>query len=410
MSERKLLEGVKIVELATFIAVPSATRMLADMGAEVIKIEGAKGDNLRWTAPTEGRPQDHSENTTFDLENANKMSLGLDMKSPGGRKIFFQLLEKADIFVTNWRPQALERAKLSYADLKTVFPKLVYANATGYGEKGPDKDLPGFDYTAFFARGGMLGTLYQKGTVPMNVVPGLGDHQCGMMLAAGILAAYINAQRTGKGEKVSTNLLHTAIYTQGIMIQGAQYTDYGQVYPIDRRETISPFIVAYKTKDDRFIQICMPVYDAYYPTFMKCIGREDLAEDERYTKMEVVAKYKRSPELYDILWDAFQTKTVKEWAEIFTAHDIPFSIAQTWEEILEDKQAWAVDSFYKMQYPNGNNRTLVRIPIDFEEMGLPEYKQAPLVGGDNYKILGSLGYTKEQIDEMIANKEVCAWK
>lgn len=410
MASNKPLEGVKVVELATFIAVPATGRILADLGAEVIKIESPAGDNIRFTAPTEGRPLNQHENTTFDLENANKLGIGLNTKTETGMKVLFQLLEDADIFLTNWRPQALERGGLDYNQLKKRFPKLVYGNITGYGEKGPDKDLPGFDYTAFFARGGMLGTLYQKGTVPMNVIPGLGDHQCAMMLAAGVLAAYIRAQKTGKGEKVSTNLLHTAIYVQGIMVQAAQYTDYGQVYPIDRRTTISPFIIAYKTKDDRFVQICMPVYDAYYPKFMASIGRADLAEDERYTKLENVAENKLSTELYDLIWNQFLTKTATEWAEIFTRDDIPFSVAQTWEEILEDQQAWGIDTFYKMKYDNGNERTLVRPPLDMEEMGLPEYKRGPLLGEDSQAILKKLSYSDAQIKEMIEKKEVIIWK
>lgn len=290
MSNQKPLAGMKVVELATFIAVPAAGRMLADMGAEVIKIESPAGDNLRYTAPTEGRPLDQYENTTFDLENANKKGICINIKSEAGRKILFELLDKADVFLTNWRPAALQRAGLDYETLKGRYPSLVYGNVTGYGEKGEDKDLPGFDYTAFFARAGILGSLYQKGTVPMNVIPGLGDHQCAVALTAGVLAAYVKAKTTGHGEWVSTNLLHMSIYTQGIMIQAAQYPDYGQPYPIDRRTTTSPFILAYKTKEDRFIQVCMPVYDAYYAKFMTCIGRADLAEDERYTKLEVVGK------------------------------------------------------------------------------------------------------------------------
>lgn len=410
MASNKPLEGMKVVELATFIALPAASRILADLGADVIKIESPAGDNLRYTAPSEGRPLDQLENTTFDLENANKRGLGLNTKTEKGKAILFQLLEKADVFLTNWRPQALERAGLDYEQLKKRFPKLIYGNITGYGEKGPDKDLPGFDYTAFFARGGISGSLYQKGTVPMNVIPGLGDHQCGMILAAGVLAAYIKAQKTGRGDKVSTSLLQTSIYTQAIMIQAAQYTEYGQPYPIDRRTTANPFTLCYKSKDDRFIQVCMPVYDAYYPKFISCIGRPDLAEDPRYTNLAEVNKNKRQTEVYDIVWEQFATKTVDEWAKIFTENDIPFSVAQTWEEILEDKQAWAIDTFYRMKYPNGNDRVMVRIPLNLEEMGLPEYKRGPLLGEDSPAILKELGYSDADINEMVEKKEVIVWK
>lgn len=411
MSTRKRpLDGVKVVELATFIAVPAAGRLLADMGADVIKIESPKGDNLRWTAPGEGRPLDDHENTTYDLENANKRGLCLNTKTEMGRKILFQLLEEADVFLTNWRPDALERAGLDYNALKNRFSKLVYGNATGYGEVGPDRDLPGFDFTAFFARGGFLGSLYQKGTVPSNVVPGLGDHQAAMPLAAGIIAALYQAKQTGLGEKVSVNLLHTSIYMQGIMIQASQYPDYGQVYPIDRRTTTNPFIVAYKTKDDRFIQVCMPVYDSYYNNFMKCLGREDLVDDPRYCKMVDLDKAKRSPEVYDIVWAAMLEKTVKEWAEIFTKADIPFGVAQTWEEVLQDRQAWAVDTFYRMKYDNGHELSLVRLPVDMQENGLPPYRRGPLLGEDGPEILASLGYSEVQIKELEEKKDIIVQK
>lgn len=410
MSERKRpLEGVKVVELATFIALPAVGRILADMGAEVIKIESGKGDNLRWTAPTEGRPLDHHENTTFDLENAGKLGIGLDVRKDAGREILFKLLDEADIFLTNWRPGALERARLDYESLKERYPKLVYGNVTGYGETGPDKDLPGFDYTAFFARGGMLGTLYQKGTVPMNVIPGLGDHQVALGLTAGVLAALIHAKNTGQGEKVSSNLLHAAIYMQAIMVQAAQYPEYGQVYPIDRRTTTSPFILAYKTRDERFIQVCMPVYDAYYENFITCMGRPDLVGDERFCKLENMARQGLSPVLYDILVEQFATKTKEEWEKIFVEHDIPFGVAQTWEEILEDEQAWAIDTFHRMEYPNGSVKSLVRPPIDMKETGLPAYERGPMLGEHGPQILKRLGYDEERIQALLEDKTLIVW-
>lgn len=139
-TENRPLEGVKVVELATFIAIPAVGRILADMGADVVKIESTKGDNLRYTAPNEGRPSDPHEDTNFDLENANKKGIVLDVRTEKGKEILFKLLEDADILLTNWRPQALARQNLTYEDLKDRFPKLVYGNITGYGEKGPDKD------------------------------------------------------------------------------------------------------------------------------------------------------------------------------------------------------------------------------------------------------------------------------
>lgn len=407
-SSKNVLEGIKVVELANFIAAPACGRFLADLGANVIKIETPKGDPLRYTAPSEGRPLDQHENTTWDLENANKRSIALNVKSESGRKILFQLISEADILITNWRPAALKRSGLDYETLKERFPKLVYSQITGYGEKGPDKDLPGFDYTAFFARGGITGTLYEKGTVPMNVIPGLGDHQAGMYLAAGTVAALYRAKNTGEGEKVSVSLFQSAMYTVGMLLQAAQYPDHGLQYPINRRETPNPFLVAQKTKDGRFIQICMPPYNLYYDRFMKAIGREDLVGDERYCKIENLNG--RSSEVCDIIAEQIIQKDKDEWAEIFTEADIPFAIAQTWEELLEDEQAWANDYLYKMQYDNGNTRTLVRLPVNFEEMGLSKYDRGPLLGENSVEVLKEMGYSDEVIKEMEENKEIFNWR
>lgn len=399
---KRPLEGVKVVELATFIAVPAAGRFLADMGADVVKIESAKGDNLRWTAPGEGRPLDQHENTTFDLENANKKTITLDMRTEKGQEVLHKLLEGADIFLTNWRPQALARKNLTYDDLKERYPSLVYGNVTGYGEKGPDCDLPGFDYTAFFARGGWSGTLYQEGTVPGNWIPGLGDHQAAMDLAAGVLAALYRAKTVGVGEKVSVNLLHASIYAQAIMIQASQYgTEFGgQEYPIDRRENSNPWLPCAKTKDGRFMQICTPVYDQYYPAVMKAIGREDLLDDPVLSHVAELNKAGRTSEMYDLLQEALSTKTAAEWKRILTEADIPFSVCQTWSEVLVDEQARAVDCFFEMDYPRGA-KTLVRTPVDLETTPLPPYEKAPLLGEDTEDVLKSLGYSDSEIADMI---------
>lgn len=396
------LEGVKVVEMATFIAVPAAGRILADMGAKVIKIESAKGDNLRYTAPNEGRPLDPMEDTNFDLENANKKGIVLDLRDPKGKEVLFKLLEEADVFLTNWRPQALARQSLTYDDLKERFPKLVYASLTGYGDKGPDKDLPGFDYTAFFARSGWTGSLYQKGTVPGNLIPALGDHQAALALANGVLAALFRAARTGQGENVTTNLLHTAVWVQSFQIQGAQYgTEFNGVhYPFDRRDNPLPYQPAVQTADDRFLQVMGPNYGIYFPLIMKAIGREDLVSDPVFCDQRKLQDAGKVGELYDIIQEGFKQKTAAEWQPILTGLDIPFALCKTYEEVVDDEQAWANDVFYKMDYPRGP-KALVRVPINMTETPLPPYEKAPLLGEDTEEVLAGLGYSAEEIAGMV---------
>lgn len=398
---KRPLDGVKVVEMATFIAVPAVGRILADMGAEVIKIESSKGDNLRFTAPNEGRPSDPFEDTNFDLENANKKGIVLDMRSEKGKEVLFKLLDEADVFLTNWRPQALARQNLTYESLKERFPGLVYASLTGYGDKGSDKDLPGFDYTAFFARSGWAGSLYQKGTVPTNLIPALGDHQAALALTAGVLAALLRASKTGQGEKVSANLLHTAVWVQSFQIQGAQYgTEFNGVhYPFDRRDNPLPYQPAVKTKDDRFLQVMGPNYGIYFPLIMKAIGREDLIDDPVLSNQKKMQDEGRVGEMYDIVQEGFQQKTAAEWAPILTELDIPFALCKTYEEVVDDEQAWANDVFYKMDYPRGP-KALVRTPIDLEETPLPPYEKAPLLGEDTEDVLKELGYSDADISAM----------
>ncbi|AQS04691.1 CaiB/BaiF CoA transferase family protein [Clostridium beijerinckii] len=405
MSNKPLL-GVKVIELATFIAAATAGRFLADLGADVIKIESAKGDPLRYTAPSEGRPLDMYENTTWDLENANKRCISLNMKTPEGKETFFKLLDTADILITNWRPQALERAELNYERLKEKYPRLVYAMCTGYGEYGPDKDLPGFDFTAYFARGGYLETLRQKGSVPMNVVPGLGDHNVGINLAAGILAALYQAKTKGVGEKVTTSLYQTAVFNMGMMIQAAQYKDIGTPYPINVREGNNPLLAAWETKDGRYIQTCTPDYNTYYKKLMAAIGRDDLIDSDKYFPIQNLQKAEIGYEVYDIVMAAIRTMTVEECSKRLTEADIPFALAQSWEEILEDKQAWANECFYSMKYDNGNTRTLVRPPVNFAEMGEPDYVRGPMIGEQGKEVLKEIGYTDEQINKLIEDKSL----
>ena len=406
----KPLEGIRVVELATFIAAASAGRFMADLGADVIKIESAKGDPLRHTAPSEGRPLDMYENTTWDLENGNKRCISLNMKDPAGKEAFFKLLDTADVLITNWRVQALERAGLDYETLKARYPKLVYAICTGYGEYGPDKDLPGFDFTAFFARGGYLDSLRQRGTVPMNVVPGLGDHNVGMNLAAGICAALLQAKLKGVGEKVETSLFESAIFNMGMMIQASNYEGIAQNYPIDVRKSANPFNAAWRTKDDRFIQTCMPDFNTYYKAFITAVGREDLADSQEYFPILTCQEKGLTSELYDIVMDAFSKKTVAEWTLILEAADIPFALAKNWMEIRNDKQAEANNCFYDMTYSNGNTRRLVRLPVKFQEMGVPEYKTGALIGEQGAEVLKELGYEDAQIKEMQDKGALFVWK
>ena len=396
----KFLEGVKVLELATFIAAPASTRVMADWGAEVIKIETEFGDPIRYVGPDKKMPLDQNESLAYDYENANKKGVVINLKSENGLKAFHKLIEECDIFVTNLRTQALEKLGIDYETLSKKKPELVFGQILGYGRKGPLKDKPGYDFTAFAARGGWSGTLYEKGTSPINCLPGMGDHQAGMYLATGLLAAYIHAKKTGKGDKVTVSLYHAAVYGLATMIHSAQY---GNQYPISREDMLNPLQTTYITKDEVWIQLAIPEYNKYIAKFLKVIGQPELAGDERFDTLAHVANNPQA--LNQIISETIKEKTLEEWTKIFEEADFCFEICQTWDQILADEQAWESDIFAKLDYPSGP-KAMARTPVMFDEAGLPDYEKGPALGEDTQEVLLSVGFTLDEIKAMKEKGEV----
>lgn len=409
MSEvKRPLEGVKVVELATFIAGPCCARYLADLGADVIKVEAPNGDPLRYTAVNEGRPFGDMEDTSFSLENTGKKCVTLNTKTEAGREALEKLIKECDVFITNWRQSPLKRAGLDYETLKGKYPKLVMGYISGYGEKGPDKDLPGFDFTAFFARGGVMGTMYDIESAPMLPVAGFGDHQVGLYLASGIIAALYRAKTTGRGDQVTVSLFHTAIWDISLYLQCNQYGDPSTQYPISRKRIANPLNVAHKTKDGHWIQISMPRYDFHYPKFMAVIEREDLIDDARFYPQTNLQE--NLDEFYYIIDNGIAKFTLDEMKKRMDDADLPYAVCQTWEQVLEDPQAWGSDALTKVKFPNGEERTMVRTPVMFAETDLPAYERGAFLGENTEEVLAKLGYSKEQIDAMIAAGEATGCK
>ena len=404
MNERPLA-GVKVVELATFIAAPCCARYLADLGADVIKVERPRGDDLRYTAVNEGRPFGDPEDTSFTLENTGKRCITLDTKSSAGREALEKLIAEADVFVTNWRQPALERAALDYDTLKKKYPKLIYGIVSGYGEKGPDKDLPGFDFTAYFAHSGVMGTLYDRDSEPMLPLAGFGDHQVAMNLASGILAALYRAEKTGRGDKVVVSLYHSGVWDVSLYLIASQYGDSSTQYPIRKAELTNPLNSARRTADGRWFMFSLPAYDKLFNRFVRdALDRPDLVDDPRfYPQVNLVAGHLDE-------WDRIFNEEVAKhdvayWIAQMKKADLPFAVCQTWDEILNDEQAMASDILTDVVFPNGNTRRMVRTPVMFQDTPLPDYAPAHFLGQDTRQVLAELGYTPEQIEAMIAAGE-----
>ena len=214
-----------------------------------------------------------------------------------------------------------------------------------------------------------------ESSLPMLTVAGFGDHQVAMNLAAGVLAALFRAKMTREGDKVVVSLFHSAVWDISLVLQASQYGAECMQYPMTRDKLANPLIVCHRTKDNRWIQISMPQYNRHFPIFMKAIGHPEMAENPKFYPQDALQANRK--EFYDWLVEEMATRTLDEWCELLKANDLPYAVAQNWDELLEDEQAWASDIFCELDYSNGSKRTMVRPPVMFEETGLPEYKRGP---------------------------------
>ena len=407
---RKALEGIKVIQLANFIAAAATGRYLADHGADVIIVEAAKGDPIRFTQEQEGRPQNIKENVAWEYLNGNKRCISINTKTEEGKEALFALLEDADVLLTNWRLGALERAGLDYETLKVRFPKLIYAMILGYGKTGPDKDLPGFDFTAFFGRGGYTQNLRRRGNDPITMIPGLGDNNVGLMLAMGIVTALFNREKTGQGDFVTTSLYETAIFNMSMMLLGVQYDGQAHDYPISIYDNRNPLNGAYRTSDDRIIQCACPNYNDRFEPFMKSIGREDLIAAGKYFPQADMIAAGLVKELIDEIQKTFLEGDMKTMDDKLRAGDIPHSIAYSWEDIMNDPQAHAVGAYYDVTCPNGVVRKATHTPVRLESEGELDGRTAPMIGEQGREVLKEVGYDDAKIDAMLESGSLYIWK
>jgi len=394
----KPLHGIRVVDLTTFVAAPSCCRLLADLGAEVVKIEHPRGDGWREFGMNYNPRFSHDENPVFDIYNSGKKFISVNLKNPDGKVILDRLLEKADIFVTNNRLDALQRLGLTYDDLKDRYPRLIYAVVLGYGEEGPEASSPAFDTTAFWTRSGFLRDMapltddYQ----PISPPSGVGDTVTGYSLLAQICAALFARERTGKGDYISAGLYHHGIFTNGTMEIITQ-RPWGRDYPKSRLE-VGPPGGAYQCKGGEWLFIANGQASVALPKMFRMIGREDLVDDPRFTTQK--ARLENWDELYYIFRDAYASKTIEEWLRLGKEFDLPLVRMNHFSEVTSDEQAWANGYLEKMVCPNGETVIMPNSPIRMKSVGTLKTTPAAKVGADTVEILEAMGYTKEQIEEM----------
>ena len=390
-----LLRGIKVVELAQWIAAPAAAAILSDWGADVIKIEEPSGgDALRGYVETRADYPKMEINAPFELDNRNKRSAAINLRHKLGQEIVYRLVKGADIFLTNFRSKALDRLHMNYESLSRINPNLIYAEITGYGAAGPDKDQPGFDRSAYFARSGIQDILREPEAPPPGMRPAFGDHMASGFLVATILGALWYRERNGIAQKVSLSLYHCGIWQLGTDIQVSLVS--GKDIPKATRSAPgNPLTNHYKTKDGRWIVLAMPPSDRYWPEFCKATGREDLELDPRYRSHQL--RSQNIVSLVSLLDEIFATKTYAEWKEALDKHGSVYGLIQTTGEVVSDPQAWANDVFTSIEHPTAGKIKLITAPGKFGKTPGGPRTAAPELGQHTEQVLLEIGYTWDDI-------------
>lgn len=390
-----MLEGIRVVEYATYMAAPGAGAILADWGAEVIKIEPPGGDPIRNFFQTIGT--DITDNPVFDFDNRGKKSIIVDTGTEGGQAIVRKLAETADVFLTNVRPGGLERSGLDYAGISAVNPKLVYCSLTGYGLSGPDADRPGFDVASFWSRTGVASLTIPKGQEPFALRTAFGDHTTSMAATAGICAALVEAQRTGKGRLVEASLLRAGLYALGSDF--AIQLFFGRIGSTkSRAEQIQPLMNFFRTSDDKWLCLVSRQGNVDWAPVCRAIGREDLIEDERF--MTAKGRRANSAELVAILDEGFGKYPKAEMAERLDANVLAWAPVQTLAEVAEDPQVHAAGAIVQTPSAKGDGSTYSApgSPVRFRGADDGPKGPSPAMGQHTREILAALGYENAAID------------
>jgi crotonobetainyl-CoA:carnitine CoA-transferase CaiB-like acyl-CoA transferase len=379
------MEGIKVVELGVWVAGPAAGGILADWGADVVKIEPPTGDPARLFGRMMGLDVDISP--PFEMDNRSKRSVVIDLTTDDGRAVALELISGADVFVTNVRPGALRRLKLDFESIAADNPRLVYGLITGYGETGPDADRAAYDIAAFWSRAGVAHLLTRPGDTPPFQRGGMGDHSAGMTLVAAICAALVARDRTGSGQLVSTSL-----YRQGAYIVSFDLNTYlmaGQPIAVGQRETMgNPCMNNYAAGDGRRFWIVGLEAERHWPPLCRAVGRVDWLTDPRFSSAR--SRAVNGVELIAELDRIFATKPLDEWAEIFaTEPDFFWSPVNTLEDVVADEQFNAAGGM--VDVPDGPAVVpMVATPADFHGTPWAPRSTAPDLGAHTDAVLAEL--------------------
>ena len=400
MPNDNIFSGLKVVDFASFIAGPSAAVILSDFGADVIKVEPPSGDLWRHGHQIPPQPQ-AKDAYPWHLANRNKRGMTLDLKSPSAQSVLERLVRWADVFIVNTPHPARKKLKLEYEYVVQWNPRLIYADLTGFGEKGPDATLPGFDITAYWARSGLLSMTRDAGSPPTWPVAGSGDNATAVGLYAAIVTALYRRERTGKGSYVTTSLLAEGVWSASVFIQAAlcEANFFGLH---DRAHPANAALNVYRASDGTwFVLIVMPDKLA---AVAKAIGRPDLLTDPRFS--DPAKLMANMPQLTAILDQIFSSQPMSHWYEVFNGVHVTFGAVREPKEVVNDPQLRANDIVVPLEGAGGKLTSTISSPIQVHDVPKVPAKRAPEIGEHNEEVLKELGFDAKAIDGLRASSTI----
>jgi formyl-CoA transferase len=392
----RLLEGIRVIDAANFIAGPVSTTVMADFGADVIKVEPPTGDIYR----VRGAGYVPSPyNYPWIVDNRTKRSVAIDLRTRDGQDLLHRLVRDVDVFVTNAPLDSRARLRVRYEDLAPLNARLIYASISAYGETGDEASKPGFDSIALWARTGLMDLVRASpDTPPARSLPGMGDHPTGMSLFGAIMAGLYHRERTGRGTAVSTSLLANGLWMNAIPIQGILCGARTEVRP-PREESVSALANLYRCRDGRWFMLTITGDERHWDGFAKGIGREDLVTDPRFAETPNRRKHARA--LTAILDEHFGTKDWVDWYPILEKTGVAFGVVGTLEDIPHDAQMRASGALVPIDDPRAGASLTVASPLQIDGQEKVPPTLAPSIGQHTVEVLRAAGIAEGEIERLL---------
>lgn len=398
-----IFSDLTVIDLASYIAGPAATTILSDFGAKVIKVEPpGMGDPYRLFYATPPNPVS-DKNYAWQLTNRNKRGIALDLKKPGAKEILARLVKGADVLVTNYPPKVRQGLGLTYEEIAPLNPRLIYADITGYGSKGPEADKPGFDVTAYWARTGLMQVTHDEGSPPTLPIPGIGDHATASTLYSAIVTGLYRREKTGQGCHVTTSLIAEGAWAAAAWIEGglngARF--YGQH---NRKTPPNALLNPYRTADNRWL-LLVAAQEKDWPGFVKAINLTELLGDPRFANKK--ARVENAAALVALLDPLFASKPLAFWKKTLDEARVIFGVVQIAEEIINDPQMHENGVFVPLAADTGTRYT-VNSPIQVGGIDKVPPGKAPALGEHTVEVLREIGFSDTQIRTLISEGTVAS--